>query len=126
MVRGLTLDTGALIAWERYGRRMISALKAAREDDLAVTVPAVVLTEWFRGRPRKFNALLKAVEVEPLTASVAREAGEALVGLPASVSVVDAIVMASASQRDDVVYTSDPEDLEKLRGAYPNVKVLQV
>jgi len=126
MVGGLTLDTGALIAWERYSRRMIAVLKAASEDDLPVTVPAVALTEWFRGKPRKFNALLRAVEVEPLTGSLAREAGEALAGLPGTISVVDAIVMASASRRGDVVYTSDPEDLERLRRAYPNVKVLQV
>lgn len=34
MVGGLTLDTGALIAWERYSRRMIAVLRAASEDDL--------------------------------------------------------------------------------------------
>jgi hypothetical protein len=39
---------------------------------------------------------------------------------------VDAIVMASAASRGDIVYSGDVEDLEALRGRFPNVRVLRV
>jgi len=40
--------------------------------------------------------------------------------------VVDAIVMASAASRGDVVYTSDFEDLTRLRAHFRSVRVLAV
>jgi hypothetical protein len=39
---------------------------------------------------------------------------------------VDAVVMASAARRGDIVLTSDIEDLEALRVAFPDVRVLRV
>jgi predicted nucleic acid-binding protein len=102
---GLTLDTGALIALERQERRMMAVLAAAEQDDLVVTVPSPVLVEWFRGKPSRINPILSAIIIEPLCERLARIAGEALVGL-SKVSVVDAVVMASAAQRGDYVYTS--------------------
>ena len=39
---------------------------------------------------------------------------------------IDAVVMASAALRGDVVYTSDVGDLEKLRRHFPGVRVLAV
>jgi hypothetical protein len=39
---------------------------------------------------------------------------------------IDAIVMASAAQRGDVVYTSDVEDLGRLSRFFPAVRVLGV
>ena len=53
------------------------------------------------------------------------DAGEAIAAVP-SATAVDAIVMASAAQRGDVVYTSDFEDLERLRQRFPSVRVLRV
>jgi hypothetical protein len=44
----------------------------------------------------------------------AQSAGEALATVELA-TVVDAIVMASAAQREDVVYTSDNKDLSRLR-----------
>jgi hypothetical protein len=41
-------------------------------------------------------------------------AGEALAAVAGS-TAIDAIVMASAAQRGDLVYTSDIDDLERLR-----------
>jgi hypothetical protein len=40
--------------------------------------------------------------------------------------LVDAIVMASAASRGDVVYTIDVDDLERLRTFFPGVRVLSV
>jgi predicted nucleic acid-binding protein len=123
---GLTLDTGALIALERRDRRMLAVLTAAQQDDLTVTVPAPVFVEWFRGKPKRVNAVVDAVTIEPLTAWLARIAGDALVGLPECVSVVDAVVMASAAQRGDYVYTSDIPDLQSLQGVFPAVRLFKV
>ena len=119
---GLTLDTGALIALERRERRMIAVLAAADREDLVVTVPSPVLIEWFHGKPSRINPVLNAVIIEPLGERLARTAGEALVGT-SSISVVDAVVMASAAQRGDHVYTSDIPDLQRLQRAFPEVRL---
>jgi len=41
-------------------------------------------------------------------------------------SVADAVVMASAAQRGDVVLTGDLEDLGKLQAVFPAVRLLRV
>ena len=113
---GLTLDTGALIALESGRLTMRKVFYAALVEHVRVTVPAVVVAEWWRaGRREKERAtLLRAVHVEPLDKHVAMTAGIAL-GLVRNSTTVDAIVMASAALRGDTVYTSDPGDLEQLR-----------
>jgi predicted nucleic acid-binding protein len=121
---GVTLDTGALIAMERSDKRMRTLLLAASEDRLVITVPAVVVAEWWRGRSRRRLAILDAVDVEPTSEPIARAAGEAMAALPGA-TVVDAIVMSSAAQRGDVVFTSGIEDLERLRPRFPGVRVLR-
>ena len=60
--------------------------------------------------------------VEPLTDALARLAGECLARIGGA-TTVDAIVMASAAQRGDAVYTSDVVDLERLRAFFPAVRV---
>lgn len=122
---GLTFDTGALIALERRDKRMLAVLAAATKDDLTVTVPAPVLVEWFHGKPQWIHEVLDAVKVESLDARLARIAGEALIGLPKNVSIVDAVVMASAAQRGDHVYTSDIPDLQVLQGVFRDVRLFK-
>jgi len=121
---GVTLDTGALIALERAEKRMRTLLVAACEDRLVITVPAVVVAEWWRGRSKRRLGILEAVDVEPISDVIARAAGEALAALPGA-TVVDAIVMASAALRGDVVFTSDLRDLERLRQHFRGVRVLR-
>jgi predicted nucleic acid-binding protein len=118
----LTLDTGALIALERRRPRMVRALATARERGRRVTVPAVVVAEWWRGQSRPVASLLEGVVVEPVSEALARIAGVALAHTGGS-NAVDAIVMASAAQRGDVVYTSDLGDLEVLRAHFPDVRL---
>jgi predicted nucleic acid-binding protein len=120
---GLTFDTGALIALERRKQRMKHVLERALANDQTITVPADVVGEWWRGRTDLREAILDGVEVEPLTASLAKLAGEALAAVPEA-TLVDAVVMASAATRGDVVYSSDVADLEALRRVFPNVRVL--
>lgn len=122
---GLTFDTGALIALERRRQRMREIVERALATDQRITVPADVVGEWWRGRTDLRDAILESVDVEPLTATLAKLAGEALASIREA-TLVDAIVMASAASRGDIVYSSDLQDLEKLRKHFPTVRVLGV
>lgn len=125
MTAGLTFDTGMLIALERGRRRAEEFLVRARERRIVPIVPADVIVEWWRGRTDRREAILNFLQVEPLSQGLARAAGEALAAVRGA-TAIDAVVMASAASRGDVVLTSDPADLERLRGYFPAVRVLGV
>lgn len=122
---GLTFDTGALIALERRTQRIWEIYRTALHDAVPVTVPVAVVIEWWRGRSDARERILAGLRVEPLNLALAQAAGDAIASVR-SASAVDAVVMASAALRGDVVYTSDPDDLEKLRRHFPTVRVLSV
>jgi predicted nucleic acid-binding protein len=122
----VTLDTGALIALERRDRRIVSILSRARERGVRVTVPTPVIVEWWRGGDPSRWKLRREVMIEPLADRIAFVAGAALALVAPGPSPTDAVVMASAAQRGDVVLTSDVEDLEALRAVFPNVRVIRV
>lgn len=125
MKDGITFDTGALIALERRRRRARQILERALEAKLRITVPSPVLTGWWRGRADLRERILAAIRIEPLSQEVARLAGEALAAVRGA-TPIDAIVMASAAGRGDVVYTSDVDDLTRLQLYFPGVRVLHV
>ncbi len=125
MMRSITLDTGALIALERRGQRITDVLRAARSRRDRIVAPAPVITEWWRGRSDWRERILAAVNIEPIDDVLAMLAGEALSRVEGA-TAIDAIVMASAARRGDVVYTSDYPDLERLRLVFPAVRVLSV
>lgn len=125
---GLTFDTGALIGLERRRHAMRAVYATAVGHQVPITVPAVVVAEWWRAglHEKERAAILRSVRVEPLTDYVARLAGIAL-GLVRGAGTIDAIVMASASLRGDIVYSSDPDDLARLQASVPhfaNVRVV--
>lgn len=120
---GLTFDTGALIALERRRPRMRAVLERAHATDQRITVPADVVGEWWRGRTDTRERILESVDIEPLSEALAKIAGEALAHVRGA-TLVDAIVMASAASRGDVVYASDVHDLERLTVHFPSVRVL--
>jgi hypothetical protein len=122
---GLTFDTGALIALERRTQRVWEIYRTAMHEAVPITVPVAVLIEWWRGRTDVRERILAGVRVEPLHTALAQAAGQALASVK-SVSPVDAVVMASAALRGDVVYTSDTGDLERLGRYFPAVRVLSV
>ena len=122
-MRGLTFDTGALIALERRRERMARIYRIAVEDGLPVTVPAPVIAEWWRGRTDAREMVLRGMRIEPLDGELAKLAGDALAAV-AKATAIDAIVMASAARRGDIVYTSDVADLSRLQGCFPSVRVL--
>ena len=121
----VTLDTGALIALERRRARMWKVLHRARTLGVVPVVPADIVAEWWRGRSDIREHILGSVVVEPLTERLARLAGECVADVVGA-TTVDAIVMASAAQRGDAVYTSDISDLERLRAFFPGVRILGV
>ena len=128
---GVTFDTGALISLERRGERARNVFNRLRERDVLITAPLPVIGEWWRGRTDWREKILASVRIEPLTLEMAKLAGEALASLPrasrsAGPGLVDAIVMASAASRGDVVYTSDVKDLERLQSFFPGVMILSV
>ena len=122
-IRGITLDTGALVAIERRKQRGTQLLELARNRLAVLAVPVPVIAEWWRGRTDVRERILDVVNVEPLSLAVAKAAGEAQARVPSS-TAIDAIVMAFAASRGDVVFTGDTEDLERLRRVFPSVRVL--
>jgi predicted nucleic acid-binding protein len=124
---GVTFDTGALIALERRRDSMRKVFATAIANGVVVTVPAVVVTEWWRAghREKERIDLLRSLRVEPLVARIARVAGAAL-GRTRGAGAIDAIVMASAALRGDTIYTSDPNDLAALKDANPGFASVQV
>jgi predicted nucleic acid-binding protein len=115
--QGLTLDTGALIAFERGNRHVVGLLARSRELRLGVAVPAGVVAQvWRDGRRQARLAHLlgsEHVEVELLDDKRARAAGQ-LCGVARTADIVDASVVLCARSRDHALVTSDPKDLRRL------------
>jgi len=117
--RGVTFDTGMLVALERRKASALALLRACRLSRAKITLPATVLAEWWRG---SHGAILEIGTLEPLTPEVALQAGKLLARTGRS-NAVDATVVASAAQRGDIVVTGDSEDLRELAEHVPGVDV---
>jgi len=122
-IRGITLDTGALVAIERRKQRGTQLLELAKRRLAVLAVPVPVIAEWWRGRTDIRERILDVVNIEPLSTAVAKAAGQALAKVPKS-TAIDAIVMAFAASRGDVVFTGDTHDFERLCSLFPMVRVL--
>lgn len=82
-----------------------------------LTVSAGVLGQVWRGGPQaQLSRFLRGCRVEPLTEAGARAAGIALAKSGAS-DLIDAVVVVTALARDDLVVTSDPDDLTRIASA---------
>ena len=85
-----------------------------------------MVVEWWRGQRGPVAKLIDDFVVEPLSYDLARLSGEALARCAKGPSATDAVVMASAASRGDVVYTGDLYDLQRLQRFFPGVRVLAV
>lgn len=121
---GATYDTGMLIALERKKPRAMAIHERLFERGMPITAPWIVVVEFWRARTDRREAILRSVDIEPPSIALAKRAGEAVAAVRAGLA--DAIVMASAAQRGDVVYTSDFEDLSVLQRRFPSVHLLTV
>lgn len=115
---GLTLDAGALIAYERGDERIREILAVAYARGLVPTVPAIALAEVWRGdaKDARVARLLKACAIEPIDEPLARAAGRLRRATPGA-GTIDACIAVGVSERGDAIATSDPGDIRKLLGA---------
>ena len=122
---GLTLDAGALIAYERGDARVREILATAFNRGIVPTVPAVVIVEVWRGdaRDARTARLLNACTVEQLDERFARAAGALRRSVPGA-GAIDACVALGALRRGDAVATSDADDMRRLLGT--RVTILSV
>src|SRR5450432_3841992 len=98
-------------------------LELAKQRLAILSIPVPIVAEWWRGRSDMRERILDAIKIEPLSIAVAKAAGEAQAKISRA-TALDAIVMAFAASRGDVVFTGDTKDLERLRGFFPSVRVL--
>ena len=107
MSRGLTYDTGALIAAERGQRLMWSLHRAALGRGLVPVVPTGVLAQAWRGGPQaQLSRLLRGCQFEALTEAQARAIGS-LAALSGLDDTVDLAVAEGAIRREHAVVTSN-------------------
>lgn len=114
----LTLDAGALLAYERRDRSVRDSVDAAIRQGRRVTVPAGVLAQVWRDRRRQVELgwLLRddGVDVIDLDEDAAKASGE-LCGRAGTSDVIDAsVVVCARERRGSTVLTSDPGDLRHL------------
>jgi hypothetical protein len=110
----LVLDAGALIAVDRGDRDMHDLIQGALRPGTPVrTNPNAVAQVWRNGaKQARLARLLRDMRVEPITREDGYRAGE-LLGATRTKDVVDATVALLAKAKD-LLYTSDPGDLQKL------------
>ena len=117
MAKGLTLDAGALIAFDRGTRESALLLRRVRQAGATIFVPTGALAEaWRDGRLQvRLARLLSDADIElvPLDDRVARAAG-VLCGVTRTSDVIDASVVLCARERGGAIATSDPVDMRRL------------
>jgi hypothetical protein len=114
---GLTMDAGALLAFERNDRRVVALLARTVAHGWSIAVPAGVVGQaWRDGRRQaRLARLLSADEltIEPLDDHGARSAGQ-LCGVTGTADVIDASVALCARARQHSIATSDADDMRRL------------
>ena len=112
---GVVLDAGALIGFERGDREVAALIEATRRRrEHVLTSSGCVAQAWRRGGPSQalLARLLRGVREHGLDREVSRQVGQ-LCGEAAMSDVVDAH-LALLAHDDDVVLTSDADDLRRL------------
>jgi hypothetical protein len=123
---GMTLDAGALVAFDRNDRVVVGIVRRAVETGATLAIPAgVVGQSWRDGRTQARLARLLAspiVEIETLDDLRARAAGQ-LCGVTKTSDVIDASVVLCARARKQAVLTSDVDDLRRLDAGVELIRV---
>ena len=123
----IVFDAGALVALERGDRAMWTALKIAGEHGHDVLVPTTTVAQtWRRGALQARLAMALECCVLASFDEHVREIGE-LCGRTGTSDICDAHVAIVAARLGDVLYTSDPDDMERLLTAcrVPRVRILR-
>jgi hypothetical protein len=112
------LDAGAFLAVERGNPTVVALLKReVAAGRVPVTHGGVIGQVWRGGGPRQalLARHLRGVDVVPLDDSLGRLTGDLLRAADAS-DVIDAALVLLAED-DDLILTSDPDDLRPLAEA---------
>jgi predicted nucleic acid-binding protein len=116
----LVLDSEGISKLAAGDSRVRAYLETARTRRARVAVSAITLTEVLRGgaRDAAVHHVISRITVVPVSAEIARSAGELLgkTGLSGHRCAIDAVVAATALglERPVVLLTSDPDDLARL------------
>ncbi|MGH3149701.1 MAG: type II toxin-antitoxin system VapC family toxin [Streptosporangiaceae bacterium] len=116
----LVLDAEGLAKLAAGDARTRGYLDSAAARGARVAVSALTLTEVLRGGPRDaaVHRVLSRITVVPVSAAIARRAGELLgaTGLSGHRCAIDAVVAATTLdlERPVVLLTSDPDDMSRL------------
>jgi predicted nucleic acid-binding protein len=125
-VSGITFDAGGLIALDRGDRRVLALLARVAERRMRVTIPATALAQAIR-RPASQARLARLVR-QPSTDLVALDGPDAtttglLLAATRTSDIVDAHVVVCARRAEQIVVTSDPDDIRRLD---PKLRLLVV
>jgi predicted nucleic acid-binding protein len=116
-VNGVTYDAGALIAAERDSESVWLLHRELLGREVHPTLPTVVLGQVWRGGPQaRLSRFVRGCRIEPFTEQQARAAGEALAASDGR-DLIDAAIVVAALARDDLIVTSDPDDLRRIASA---------
>jgi predicted nucleic acid-binding protein len=125
-VSGITLDASALIALDKYDRKMLALIARSKERGLRVTIPATALAQAMRSPARQ--ARLARLIRQPGTDLVALNGPEAtavglLLARTGTSDIADAHLALCAQRAGQAIATSDPTDLRRLAPDLPLVVV---
>jgi predicted nucleic acid-binding protein len=111
------LDAGALVAIDKGNRRVGAMLRVLQQSAVPVRTSAGVVAEVWRDPRRQANLarVLAGLETIPLDLRDARRSGD-LMKVSRTSGVVDAHV-ALLAEPQDLVLTSDPQDIGQLLSA---------
>lgn len=116
-MKGVVLDTGALIAFERGDRFLANLVSEARRTNATLTVPAGCLAQAWRkpSRQARLGTLLRMpnTDVVAMDDAEARRVGLLLATTETS-DIVDGHVAVCAHRLGATVLTSDPDDIKLL------------
>ena len=123
---GLTLDTGALIAFERGNPFVAAILQRAIAANAAIALPTTVLAQAIRD-PAKQVALTTLMRASITTIVDLDRPAALAVGRMLAISgtsdITDAHVALTATSRNHAIATSDPKDLAHLA---PDTELIKI
>ena len=116
-MKGLTMDTGALIALESGSRRMAVLVEEALANGVELAIPAGVVAQAWRGGERQVRVarLLRSsvTSLVPLDRKLALRVG-ARCAATGTADIVDVSVALCARDRGQPVVTSDADDIRAI------------
>ena len=125
-MKGLTFDTGGLIAIDKDDRKVLTLLARAKELGMRITIPSTALAQAMRNPARQ--ARLSRLIRQPDTDLVKLDGPDAtavglLLAQTKTADIVDAHVVVCAQRAGQPILTSDPSDLRILS---PTLKLIQI